>query len=285
MKLSRGWLWVLSLLALVSIGSLQAVWDTAAAPYKTERKKAALLLAEPALPTVTNLKFLSLNQRGALADLLWLKSIQYFGQGNPYGKYPSLGKIMDTVTRLDPKFAYPYAFSLVVLPYMDQTPIAIEIGERAQTALPGDGLLTFYLASAYHLNVKDYARAGALYEKASREKGAPPASKELAGVALSSANTSSADRLAALAFWKTVFDNANDDSERDRAAKWYGHMQVVYALEQAAEQYKKEQGSYPENLEVLRDKGYIPSIPDSPINRLLVLNPETGRIDFSQSKY
>lgn len=282
-RISRGATWLLVIVILGSIAASQATWENVSAGYRDEVKVAAVKLAEPALPPLSTLKALSLNQRGAIADLLWLKTIQYFGQGNPYGNYPSLGAILNTITQLDPKFEYPYEFGMIVLPFMQQTSAAVELGERAQTAIPNNGLLTFYLASVYHLNVKDYRRAGDLYAKAANQPGAPGASRELAGVAYSSSETSLSDRLVAIAFWKTAFDNAKDDSQRDLASRWYAHMQIVYALETAALKYKADKGAYPQNLQDLKDTGYISEIPTSPIGRFLILDPNTGRIDFSKS--
>ncbi len=281
-KVTRVVTWLLCIGALVSLATSQGAWDAAAAPYQAQVKKAALMLAEPALPSVPALKALSLNQNSAMADLIWLENIQYFGQGNPYGQYPAMGSLLNTITELDPKFNYPYQFGMIVLPFMSQASAAVELGERAQREIPNDGLLTFYLASVYHLNVKDYKRAGDLYLKASTQPGGPGASKELAGVAYASDSNSLADRQVALAFWKTALDNAKDDSERNVAANWYAHMQIVYALELAAKQYKTDKGTYPQNLTDLKDAGYISSIPKSPIGRLLILNAATGRINFSQ---
>jgi tetratricopeptide (TPR) repeat protein len=274
--------WIITILVLGSIASAQAVWEKSAAPYKDERKIAALKLAEPALPSTTALKALSINQGGAVADLIWLKTIQYFGQGNPYGKYPSLGAVLNTVTTLDPKFSYPYEFGLIVLPFMEQLNQAEQLGKRAEQALPNNGLITFYFASLYHLNIKDYPQAAKYYEKASTLPGGPPASKELAGVALASASNSLADREAALYFWKTVYDNAKDEEEKERAARWFGHMQMVYDLEKFAIQFQEKSGRFPVNLEELQSAGYIAEIPKSHINRYLLLDPKTGRIDFSQ---
>lgn len=276
--------WLLTILTLGSLAATQAVWDTSSAKYNQEKKRAALMLAEPALPSTAALKFLSLNQGPALADLLWLRSIQYFGQGNPYGQYPSLGKIITTVTELDPKFAYAYQFGLVVLPFMKQVEPAETLATRAEKELPNDGLITFYAASLYHLNLKDYKKAAALYEKASTLSGAPPASSYLAGIALASASGSINDRQAALAFWKAVYDNAKDDSERERAATWFAHMQVVISIEIAAGQFKTAHGRFPLNLQELVDTGYLPTIPESPIGRRLILDPATGTVDFSELK-
>lgn len=284
MTLNRGLTWVLVLGALAGLAATQSLWDRAAAGYHADVKLAAIKLAEPALPSINALKALSLNQRGALADLLWLKTIQYFGAGNPYGNYPSLGAVLDTITQLDPKFEYPYEFGMIVLPFMNQTTEAVTLGERAQQAIPNNGLLTFYLASVYHLNVKDYHKAGDLYAKSATQPGAPGAAKELAGVAYSSNESSLSDRQVAIAFWETAFDNAKDDNERDLAARWYRQMQIVYSLELAAQQYKQDHGAYPQNLQDLKDARLISEIPESPIGRYLLMNPETGRIDFSKSK-
>jgi tetratricopeptide (TPR) repeat protein len=273
---------IITVVIFASIASSQGLWERASADYKAERKLAAVKLSEPALPSMTALKGLSLNQRGAVADLLWLKTIQYFGQGNPYGKYPSLGAILNTITELDPKFAYPYEFGLIVLPFMDQSEQAEQLGKRAEEALPENGLITFYFASLYHLNLKDFVKAAEYYEKAANLPGGPPASRELSGVALSSANSSLATREAALYFWKTVYENAKDEDEKERAARWFGHMQLVYEIERNADQFKNDHGRFPFNVEELVTRGYLAETPVSPINRLLVLDHESGRVDFSE---
>ena len=170
---------------------------------------------------------------------------QYFGGGTPYGTFAALPKLLDTITQLDPQFEYPYEFALTVLPFTGGTSTAVTLGERAQTALPGNGLLTFYLASVYQINLKDYAASARLYQKAATEAGSPTAAQQLAGVSLARINNTLDDRLVALTFWKAAFDNAKNDDDRKRAKDWYEHLSIVYSLEQKIAEYKKQYGSFP----------------------------------------
>jgi tetratricopeptide (TPR) repeat protein len=287
--LKKTGIWLLVLLTLGSIASAQASFDYANAPFVKLQKKFTIDFSEPLIPNLTTLRLLSLGDRQLLADAIWLQTIQYFGTGTPYGHFNSLPKLMEAITKLDPGYEYGYEFSLVVLPFMNASDISARIGEQAQSemkngTLPVNGLLTYYLASVYQINIKDYKRAGELYEKASHEPGAPTAAKVLAGVSLSKVNQSLNDRLVAISFWKTVYDNAKNQDEKDRAKNWYENMQIVYAIEVASSKYKEKFGIFPTGFQDMVDKGYLPSIPESPIQREFILSPLTGRVSFDHLK-
>jgi len=281
-RFTRALTTLLTVLVLLSLGSTQAIYDKSTTSFAKDRKHAILAANEPLLPSVATLKALSLGNRSALADYIWIQTIQYFGGGSAYAHYPALGGMLDTVTQLDPKFAFPYEFSLIVLPFMNQAEKARDIGERGQVEVPGNGLQTFYLASVYQLNLHDYKKAAFYYEKAAKEPDAPNSASQLAGVSLAKVNDTLNDREVALDFWKTVYENATSDSEKERAKNWFEHMQIVYSLELAAQQYKTEHGSYPDSLQTLVDRRYISSIPKSPINRVLEYHADTGKISFDQ---
>ena len=272
----------LVVLALISVSSAQGIYDTASAPFVKAKELSAIKLAEPALPSSKALTILSLGNTSALADLLWIDTIQYFGAGNPYQNYPSLGKLATTITDLDPKFEKPYEFSLVTLPFMGQSDTAVTLGLKAQTTIPNNGLLTYYLATVYHLNFKDYANAAKYYKLASTEPGAPGAAALLAATSLDQISNSLNDRLIAASFWQTVYENATNEDEKARAKSWYEQMQIVYSIELSASQYKTKYGSYPVSLDALVQTGYLSSVPVSPVNRKLSLDPQTGKVDFSQ---
>ena len=274
---------------LISIGCLLALPCLAGVQYAYDRSSHSLgekLFAavyhsgDPLVPQTPILHVLSFGRPEVAADLLWLKTIQYFGSVRPFSSYPSLGPLLDRVTQLDPKFEYPYEFGLIVLPYSGATQTAVMLGERAQTNLPNNGLLTYYLATVYHLNLNDYNKAGYYYEKAADEPGAPGAARQLAGVSFDKVNNTLADRLVALNFWKTVYDHAASQEEKDRAGNWYKNMEMVYTLERAAIAYQNQKGHYPASLQELKDQGYIPEIPVSPVGRAFILDPKTGKVSF-----
>lgn len=273
---------LLSLALILAVAASQFSYDSATQGFKAQLKQASLNLSEPLLPTVPALQALSFGNQPLVADLLWLDTIQYFGQGNPYGTYPSLGPILDRITSIDPNYEYPYEFGMVVLPFMKQADIAVTLGERAQQHITSNGLLSYYLATVYHLNLKDYEKAGHYYELASTQPGAPTAAKHLAGVAYAHADSSLDKRLVAVSFWETVYKNAKNEDERTQAKNWYLHTQLVYQIELAAQTYKTQNGHFPASIAELTQKGFLPGTPVSPIGRLLLFHPDTGKVSFDQ---
>ncbi len=270
-----------TILVLISIACSQAVYDTSAQSYEAAKKDASIKLAEPAIPSVDTLKILSAGNISALADYYWISTIQYFGAGNPYQDYPSLGKLLQTITDLDPKFEAPYEFGLITLPFMHQADTAVSLGLKAQDQFPNNGLLTYYLATVYHLNLKDYTNAAFYYQKASKQDGAPSAALTLAGTALDKVDKSTSDRLVAAAFWESVYENAKTDDQKDIAKSWYQQMQIVYSLEVAAREYQVKFGHFPPTLQEMVTTGFVSAIPDSPVKRKMLYDPTTGKIDTS----
>ncbi len=280
-KLTRLHYWILSLLFVASLAATQATYDRMVQSFKKDTRTAILKHSQPLLPPVPVLKLMSLHNEPLLADLLWLQTIQYFGSGSPYGNYPALGPMANHITSLDPQFAYPYEFGMVVLPFMGQADTAEKLGLRAQESIPDNGLLSYYLGTVYHLNIRDYKKAAEYYRLASTQPGAPEAAEELARAAEAQVQNSREDREAAKIFWRTAIEKARNDDETNRAVRWLAHMEIVQSLEIAAQQFHNEQGRYPATLQELVDAKKISSIPASPIHRKLILQ-EDGRIDFDQ---
>jgi tetratricopeptide (TPR) repeat protein len=283
-KLTRLQIWLVSLLVVASLSATQALVDTVSKPTKAAVREAVLKNETPLIPSPKILKLVAFGNEPLLADLIWLQTIQYFGVGSPYQKYAALGPMVDTVTQLDPKFAYPYQFGLVALPFMGQSETAVKLGLRAREALPEDGLLTFYTASVYHLNLKDYRKAGELYALSATLKGTPSAATSLAGTALARVQDSVSDRQAAIVFWEAVVQNAKTDEERNRAIAWYKHMQIVYSLEISSDQFKIKEGRYAASFDELIATGYIGKVPESPIERIFTYDAATGRVGFERVK-
>lgn len=269
------------LLVTISLSSTQALSDRAAADFKIDTRTAVLKNEKPLLPDNRTLQLLSFNQQPLLADLLWLQTIQYFGSGNPYAMFPALGPMVDQITQLDPKYAYPYEFGLVVLPFMHQANLAEKIGLRSREALPNNGLLTYYLATVYHLNLLDYKKAADYYDLAATLPGTPTAAASLAKVARDQVAESIEDRDAAKIFWATAAQNARNDDEYIRSLNWLAHIEIVQSIEIAAKQFQLENGHFPTSLEELAASGKIQKGIRSPIHRKLILEPN-GRVNFDE---
>lgn len=274
--------WTTFLLAYMAVAILQATFDANNVEFKKAYRRIIYTYPEPLVLPTPVLKAISLGNYSLAADILWLQTIQYFGGTDSNLKHPALSPFLDSITQLDPRFEYPYEFALTVLPYMNATPMAITLGERAQLSLPGRGLITYYLASTYMLNLKDYKKAAFYYEKAAGEAGAPSSAKKLAGINYTKVRESLDDRLVALLYWETVFKNAKSEDEKKWAGDWFVQMQIVYELERAAAEYKKQYGNYPVNFQALIENGLITQVPASPIGRVFELHPEDGRVSFEK---
>ena len=281
LQLGRFHYWFLSLLTVGALISCQAGYDLASQVFLSKTRTAILSNDQPLLPSVGILKLMSLNNEPLLADLIWLQTIQYFGSGNPYGMYPALGPMTDTVTQLDPQFSYPYEFGMVILPFMGRAEQAEKLGLRAQQYLPKEGLLTYYLASVYQLNIRDYKKAAYYYDLASTEPGSPTAASQLANVSRAQIHNSMEDREAAKVFWGTAIKNARNPDEKIRAENWLAQIEIVESLEIAATQFKNQNNRFPNSLQELVDGKFISSIPTSPIHRKLLLQSD-GTINFDQ---
>ena len=269
-------------LLLGAIAWTQNRYDISSHNLGLKEFQASLDLSDPLVPSPTALKIISLGRPEVAADILWLSTIQYFGSGRDFSAFKSFGSLLDRITQLDPRFEYPYEFGMVVLPYMNQSDQAITLGLRAQQALPNDGLLTYYLATIYHLNKHDYRNAAKYYQLATTEPGAPGAARTLAATALSKLDSSLNDRLVAMTFWQTVYENAKNPDDKDRAEKWFTQLSIVYNLEKAAQNFQEQKGRYPASLQELKDEGFIPGIPESPVGRQMILDPNTGKINFDR---
>jgi len=280
-RLTRLHYWILSLLTLACLISIQASYDLVSSSFKTATQKAIFKNDQPLLPSVSALKLLSLNDEPLVADLVWLQTIQYFGGGSPYANFPALGPMVNTVSQLDPKFAYPDQFGMIVLPFMGQANTAEQLGLRAQQYIPNNGLLTYYLGTVYQLNIRDYKRAAYYYNLAATQPGTPTAAKELGAISESEIHNSQQDLNAAKIFWQNAIQDARNDYERDQATRWLAQIEIVDSLQIAAGEYKSQYGNFPTSLQELVDKKFISTIPESPIHRKLILESD-GTINFDQ---
>jgi len=280
-RLNRFHYWFLSLLVLASLISVQANYDHYTGSFATDTQITIFKNSQPLIPSVKALQLLSLNDQPLMADIIWLQTIQYFGSNSPYANYPALGSMVNTVSELDPKFAYPDQFGMVVLPFIGQADTAEEVGLRAQQNIPDDGILTYYLATVYQLNIKDYKKAAYYYNLAATQPGTPTAAKSLAAISESQVHDSQQDLTAAKIFWQNAIETAENDYEKEQATRWLAQIEIVESLQIAASEYKSEYGHFPSSLQELVNTKFINAIPQSPIHRKLILEPD-GTINFDQ---
>lgn len=127
---------------------------------------------------------------GLLADLYWMRSLQYIGDKvlkskqkvniddlrplNPRLLYPYL----DAATTLDPRFIEAYSYGAVVLPAIDKDR-AIAIAQKGIRNNPDEWRLYNHLGYIYW-RLGDFERAAEIYGKGAEIGSAPPFMKMIA---------------------------------------------------------------------------------------------------------
>ncbi len=211
-----------------------------------------------------------LGLRSAAASLLWLQTIQYIGGTG--GGLAGVGDSIERVVALDPKFSYPYAFAVLMLPSegKEAAEQAIALGKAGIAQNLGDWRIPYYLAMTYHLTLKDTTNAALYMNIAANTPGVPE------GIKLSAHNYGlrSDLREETKQIWVAIYENSADEVVRAQAQNNVEHISIMQLLDQAIAAYKKVQGTYPTNLDQLVKAGILPSIPTDPFGIRYGISPE-----------
>ncbi len=280
MKLPRFSQKVLNLLLVVTIIDgiflAQLYFDGWKASFAKKPNVAENILIEPHPLPANVLKKASMGLDNFIADILWIQTIQYYGGGNPQGKYRKLPELLTTVTDLDPNFTYPYSFGLLIMPGEGYVKETIALGEKGMKnpRLKKSWEIPYYLGLTEHFNLKNYKKAGEYLKIAADRPGSPEITKLMSGIYFAKAN----ERTTAYNLYVVVYQTSKNKYVKERAKVYLDHMQLIFAMEKLAAQYKEKNGSFPATMQDLVDKKYMSEIPADPLERGFVIDSKTGII-------
>jgi tetratricopeptide (TPR) repeat protein len=166
------------------------------------------------LPSGKYLKPLALGYDQLFADLLWMKTISYFGGHFMSDRqYPWLAHMLNLIIDLDPRFDFPYYFGGVVLSLeASQIEQANRILERGMEVYPDRWQYPFYIGFNYYYHQKDVARAFPYLQKAASFSEAPDFLKRM----VARLNEEAGNRVEALHFYEEVYRNTDDEMLRQK---------------------------------------------------------------------
>jgi len=192
-------------MVLLILFLMTSLWEV---QQKLDQYKAVEVESLLYLPSGKYLQPLSLGYQLLFADILWIKTITYFGSHfMSDGEYPWLYHILSLIIDLDPRFDFPYYFGGVVLSLeAAQAENANKILERGIEAYPDKWEYPFYIGFNHYYHRGDAAMAVPYIEKASKLPGAPEFVKSMVGTLYMKAG---ADETA-LKFFRKAYDNTKD---------------------------------------------------------------------------
>ena len=173
----------------------------------------------------------SLGFREAMADWLWFRFIQYYGEfkaGRNDLRYLDL--MIDSITRLDPRFVRAYHLaSLIYWSDFARYGKSYDILRRGILANPDNASLRFQIGFMRYVLDADYPRAAHWFEMAGRCSDATDRERRFAAFARHRAG----DDRVSLALWKDLRERSSSPQMRELAETMIAKLERGIAIRRA----------------------------------------------------
>ena len=122
------------------------------------------------IPSATFLRYASLGHQTMVADLMWIRTVQYFGREierrrelnqprDSKERYKFLYPLLDLTVSLDPQFVRAYRFGGILLTVVKRYDEAIALYAKGYAANPDRWEMPHDLGRLYYLDLKDHEKA------------------------------------------------------------------------------------------------------------------------------
>jgi hypothetical protein len=237
------------------------------------------------------------------ADLYWIRAIQYYGGTKnrldgmrTFGPlpepppsiaadaYPLLHPLLDITTTLDPRFNIAYRFGAIYLaePYprgANRPDQAITLLEKGLTVRPDKWEYMEDIGFVHYWFRHDFRAAADWFEKAGDVPGAPWWLRSLAATTLAQGG----DRKSSRAMWTAIRQSAEIawlKKDAERRLLQLDALDMIDALQRAADDYARRSGGTPDFLALIRG-GVLRGYPLDPTGTPFELT--NGRVQLSRS--
>ena len=231
------------------------------------------------LPKGEYLKMAALGYCQLVADMLWLQVVQQMGVREQTSEgYLWIYRATDTLTDLDPKFAYAYQAVGSVLGVWGGRPReSVAILRKGIEHNPTVWELPFFVGYDYFYELQDMTSAAAYFKMASELPGAPKYLSGLTARMLVQAGNPDA----ALEFLERMYQQTQDDRAKAALTRRIADVTVerdIRLLEEAVRRYQTAHGRWPRSLEELVTGGILARLPEDPGGGAYQLNAGNGSV-------
>ena len=271
---SHGWLLFGAVLATLGSGIAETQ-----ALLERQRPPSAMAAELSYLPKGEYLKVAVLGYERIMADLIWIRAVQHFGdlKQTPEG-YVWAYHAADVVTDLDPKFVFAYQAAGTVLGVwagkLDESTAILKKGMRHN---PTDWHLPFMLGYDYYYELCDPVSAAKFFRVASELPGAPVYLPRLAA----RMTVEAGDPAAALEFLDRLYQQTGDTRIREALEVRMREIiieQHLRVLEEGIGRYRDRFNKYPHSIQELQSSGILAEIPQEPFGGEYRINAPDKRV-------
>ncbi len=229
---------------------------------------------------------MALGYQGLIADLYWMRAIQYYGRREEAAKrkvrYKNLSTLLDITTTLDPYLldAYRSGSSFLAEPEpigAGQPREAIKLLNKGIHNIPKEWRLYYDKGFVYYIYLNDYKTAGDVWLAGCDVQGAPVWLKSLAATSFSKGGAMEI----AISLWRRQYEESTRADIKENARNYLISIQVakdLWSLEILLEKYQKKNGFSPSSLnELLRGRTRPYNMAD-PLGVPYQYDPQSGSV-------
>ncbi len=233
------------------------------------------------LPSGRYLRAAALGFDGLLADLIYLWSIQYYGNYAIADRFRYLDQIYtQVITELDPHYLDPYLIGALIMTVEARQPeTALRLLDKGIRSNPDKWILAFEAGFVCYNDLRDYVRAAAYFEKALRAPDVHPTVRRIYAEMYNRAG----DKRHSLREWAGIYETATDDYVRNVAWNHVHDLKVevdLADLRDAIALFQTREGRTPRHLEELAARGLLREVPRDPEGRAYRYDPRSGAVRY-----
>lgn len=230
------------------------------------------------IPSGAYLKPVTFGYASLAADLLFLWSIQYFGNPAIPDKLRQFNHIFSIISELDPRYTDPYEVGALIALYdARDVRLAISVLDMGLAKNPDRWIFPLEAGHYAQLYAKDIELARTYYKKAMDIPGAPPIAKRL----YANAAFKAMDLQTAWETWREVHDTAPDEEIRKIASNHLYNIKSVadaQSVRNAVFEFRSRAGRNPSSLAELVRAGLLREAPRDFDGRDYIYDAQTGGI-------
>ena len=207
---------------VIALSALFILFEASRAVEDLSRRKHEMEVLY--LPSGAFIEQATLGYHDLAADLLWFKTVQYYGSYRMGENDLALFKHLVTIiTDLDPQFVFAYVFgALIIAQDLGRLDEGVVFLEKGIANNPTDWWLPFELGFLYYVNARDYARATTWFEKAARLPGAQPIAARFAAFVAGKAGYSETS----IAMWEELARESDNKYVRELAERYIKELKA-----------------------------------------------------------
>lgn len=237
------------------------------------------------VPSGKFLRYAALGYTSLAADLVYIWSIQFYGDTRIADRFDYLDHIYAIIAELDPHYIDPFEIgALIAVHEARDVSLAYRILDRGIEKNPDNWVIPLLAGHIAQMTVRDFDTARRYFAAAMDLPGAPDFVRRLHANALFRLS----DYRTAWETWLDIYRTAGEDRVRRIAINHLYQVKAAMdteALKKAIDAYREKRGRPPVSLEALVGARLLREVPMDFDGNPYIYDPETGDVKAAVSPW